>query len=113
MGDIAVRAVHSLAGLAHRLGEQHAPVLPAAEFPGGFQPHRDALELFQQAQAAQRAHHVGRHDDAGADFAQLGGLLVHRGLEPGPAQEQRRRKAADAPADDRDARGYGADLRAQ
>ena len=69
---MAVRAVQLLAGLAHRLRRQHAAVLPAAEFPGGLQPGREARHRVGQAQLHQRPHHVRRDHDAGADLALLG-----------------------------------------
>ncbi|MFO1266988.1 MAG: hypothetical protein U1F25_06955 [Rubrivivax sp.] len=97
---VARRAVEPLALVAHRLHEEHAAVLPAAEFPRRLQPHRELRQPLRQAEARQRPHDVRRHHEAGAHLAQHRCLLVHRGVEPGLAQEQGRGQAADAAADD-------------
>jgi len=106
--DIARRAVEPLALIAHLLREQHPPVLPAAEFPGLLQAHREGGKLGSQANPRQRPHHVGRDDDASADLAQIGGLLVDGGIDPGSAQEQRGRQAAQPAPGDGDAQGQEA-----
>jgi hypothetical protein len=101
---VAMRAVQALARLAHGLHEQHAAVLPAPELPGGLQPHRELRQALRQSELVERAHHVRRHHDAGADLAQLAGLLVDHRVEAGLAQEQRGSEPAEAGADDGDAR---------
>ena len=105
MRHITMGAVEAHALFAHRLHREHAPVLPAAELPGRLELHREFGQALGEPERRERAHHVRRDHDAGADFAQRGGLFVDGRLQPGAAQEQRGGEAAEAAADDRDAQG--------
>ena len=57
----------------------------------------DSVFDAKQAEGLQR---VRAHIDAGADFLDLGGLLVDRDLNTAPMKGERRGKPADATADD-------------
>lgn len=103
MRHITMGAVQALAFGAHRLNEQHLPVLPAAELPRCLQTHRESLQRITQPKSGQGPHHVGRDHQAGAHLAQLRRLLVDSRLQPGATQEQGGRETADAAAHDGDA----------
>jgi hypothetical protein len=108
VGDVAMGAVETLAFLAHWLNEQHPAVFPAAELPSGFESNRKVRQLVSESEVVQRPNHVRGHDDAGADFTELGCLLVDRHREMLMPQEQRGRESAEPAAHDRDCDAHGA-----
>src|SRR5262245_52843898 len=74
---------------------------------------RDRAQPLLDAERAVYFHGVRALLDAGADPGEGLGLLVHRRVEPDPAQRRRHGEPADAGADDRDGRGlaHGASYR--
>ena len=99
MRHIAIGTVQLAASL-HALHGKHPPILPAAEFPGGLQPHGKGFELPKQPESLKRPRHVRGHHYSGPGLTQLGNLLVDRCINPRLSQEQRRCKPAQPAADD-------------
>src|ERR1700677_1657529 len=107
MGHIAMTAVEAIALLSPRLDEKHGPTLPAQGVPGRFQTNGEPRQFLGEPDPAQRAHHVRRHNDTGADVRKFRRLLVHGHIDVGIPQENRGGEPPEAAADDRDSYSQG------
>ena len=85
-------------GLADRKAPDHAGVdrVHHDQLVG---EHGAAARVLAHAQCVQGGKGVGAELDAGADLADLAGLLQQRDAQAQPGQRQRRGQAADAAAD--------------
>src|SRR4051812_11872636 len=74
----------------------------AVEHQQALDEHRFLLHQLPDAEGVERVPGVGRDLDAGADFAELRGLLEHQRAEAAARQRQRGGQAAEAAAGDDD-----------
>jgi hypothetical protein len=87
--------------VSERDTQQGTSVVPAPLVPGE-RPYARLCERRAQAEPVENAGGVRAHNDARADLAQFGCLLVDVRVESGPDERQSRGEAADAAADKRD-----------
>jgi hypothetical protein len=95
---IVGRAEVTLAGVGERLAREHAAVIPAADHDRA-RAHSEAAEPFLESEPIEDSRRVGTYLDAGADFAEFGGLFEDMNLEAGTGKRQRGCEAANPGSD--------------
>src|ERR1700687_1801101 len=88
----------ALAGVGQRLAREHPPVIPAPDYDRT-RPHSEATKRFLESEPIEDSRRVGTYLDAGADFAEFGGLLEDLNLEARALKRQRGCEAANPGSD--------------